>query len=1149
MLPVFLRAPESLTEGAESGDRGPGLWVSIVSARVSSPAKKDDCADHRLLPKECRELRLTYKAPIYGTLRLQVDGHEPVEVDRKLGEIPIMVKSSKCHLHGMTSKQLVADGEEPFEFGGFFIANGNEKAIRLLSMMRRNYVMALSRPSFTKRGTTYTKYGCMLRCVAPDQTGRTLVLHYLNTGNCTLSVKIRKQEYLIPAVLVLKALTPNSSDAQIFAHVTQGDASNTFVSDRIEVALRDCASILGPRTQADWLAYLGSRFRAVLVRALYMQDEATDQEVGEALVKHFLFVHLDDGQDKWNLLVAMLQKLYALVEGVIVPDSPDSLHCQEVLLPGHLMAMMVKEKLQDYLGGVRDVFLKDLRPGASFAAKVNLADRTYIDSLLLRNPVDIGKKIEYFMSTGNLVSQSGLDLSQVSGYTIVAERLNFLRYLSHYRSIHRGQFFTTMRSTAVRKLLPEAWGFVCPVHTPDGGPCGLLNHLTSVCTIPVRDADASAASAVMSTLLALGAAPVGGAGLPVAPEGRDIFLPVMLDGRVVARIAVNLAAGLVAQLRALKAQRARGLPEMLEIAHVPPRTNGLWPALFLFTTGARMMRPVRQLASGRHEWIGTFEQIHMDVAVCPKEVDPRVHTHLELSEMNMLSVVAQCTPFSDMNQSPRNMYQCQMGKQTMATPMYAYNERVDNKTYRLITPQIPLVRNQAQTNFRMDDYPMGTNAVVAVLGYTGMDMEDAMIINKGSYDRGFGNGIVYTHTVVDLTKTAPSGSRFSNPPDEQHQPHLDTDGLPLVGSTIVQGMALWRAIDPATGRSKLAVHKSQEKAIVDQIRLLGDGGNRLLQRVGIKLRIDRKPIIGDKFSSRHGQKGVLSTLWPQENMPFSETGVVPDVIINPNAFPSRMTIGMLCESMAGKAGAMHGYFPDSTPFRFDEKNRAIDHFAEQLRRAGYNYHGTEVLYSGASGEMMEAQIFMGVVYYQRLRHMVSDKYQVRATGPVNKYTRQPVKGRKAGGGVRFGEMERDGLLAHGASFLLRDRLMTCSDMTCADVCATCGSMLAPRRQPPDDSLAAARAPVRGRQERLFCNACKDGSNVHVVTVPFVFRYLLAELAAMNIQVFPPDRPSDASDLCLLIPHELPTRSSASCEQSDCYECRVANRSPCCDEDS
>eukprot|EP00960_Hanusia_phi_P052352 761408-Hanusia_phi.AAC.1 len=998
------------------GEGGLRVFCSISSVRLSSPVKPDDCADRRLLPKECRELRLTYKAPLYATISVQLEGAEAIEIDRKLGELPIMTRSQRCHLHGMSQKQLMQHGEEPFEFGGYFIANGNEKVIRLLSLMRRNYPMALIRPSFTKRGSSYTKFGCMMRCVREDQTGSTLTLHYLSTGNCTLSVKIRKQEYLIPAIMILKALT-GSSDHQIFSNVVQGDATNTFVSDRIEVALRDCTKYMGLRTKEDYLAYLGQRFRVVLIRSLYLPDDISDVEIGQKLLDHYFFIHLHKDEDKWACLITMMQKLYALVSGSIQPDSPDSLHCQEVLLPGHLMTMMVKEKLQDYLAGIQDVFLKDQRPGSSFASQVNLADQTYIESLLMRNTVDIGRKIEYFMSTGNLVSQTGLDLSQVSGYTIVAERLNFLRYLSHFRSIHRGQFFTTMKSTAVRKLLPESWGFVCPVHTPDGGPCGLLNHLTSVCSLHSHFVAPAALKAVEEAVVSLGASPVAAGGVPVV-MGRDA-LPIMLDGRMIGRVRAQEAVALVGKLRLLKAEGLRGIPEFLEIAHVPPRTNGLWPGLFLFTTPARMMRPVRQLGSGLHEWIGTFEQIHMEVAVMPKEVRPRQHTHMELSPMNMLSVVAQCTPFSDMNQSPRNMYQCQMGKQTMGTPMYAYNERVDNKVYRILTPQVPLVRNQAQDNLRMDDYPTGTNAIVAVISYTGFDMEDAMIISKGAYDRGFGNGHVYTTTIVDLSKSAPPGSRFSNPKDDSFVEHLDQDGLPQVGSILTQGQELYRSVDPATGRSKCVMHKSAESVQVDAVRLLGDGPSKPLQKVSIKLRYDRRPVIGDKFSSRHGQKGVLSTLWPQENMPFSETGMTPDVIINPNAFPSRMTIGMLVESMAGKAGAMHGYFPDSTPFRFDEEERAIDHFGEQLLAAGYNYHGTEVLYSGVSGMMMEAQIFMGLVYYQRLRHMVSDKYQCRATGPVNKYTRQPVKGRKAGGGVRFGEMERDGLLAHGASFLLR----------------------------------------------------------------------------------------------------------------------------------
>jgi len=455
LLPVTLERPNGET-------RGQRVVMTISSVRMSSPIKSEDCKDPRMLPGECRHLRQTYKAPLYATLVFTLEGGGSVEIDRRVGNVPLMVKTRHCHLFGKTQSELVKMGEEPYEFGGFFIANGNEKAVRLLSLQRRNYVMAIIRPSFSKRGATYTKYGCMLRCVRPDQSGSTVTLHYLSTGNCTLSVKIRKQEYLIPAVVILKALT-GTSDEQIYSHVMGGDAANTFVSDRIEVALREGNRIAGLRTQEHYLAYLGQRFRPLLIRALYLTERETDEDMGRALLRHFIFIHLDSDADKWNQMVLMMQKLYALVSGTIQPDSPDSLHCQEVLLPGHLMTMMVKEKLQDYVVGMKDVFMKDLRGAAlglnKMGDKINLSDREYYESLVMRCPVDIGRKLEYFISTGNLVSQTGLDLSQVSGYTIVAERLNFLRYLSHYRSIHRGQFFTTMKSTAVRKLLPESWSF------------------------------------------------------------------------------------------------------------------------------------------------------------------------------------------------------------------------------------------------------------------------------------------------------------------------------------------------------------------------------------------------------------------------------------------------------------------------------------------------------------------------------------------------------------------------------------------------------------------------------------------------------------------------------------------------------------------
>ena len=261
------------------------------------------------------------------------------------------------------------------------------------------------------------------------------------------------------------------------------------------------------------------------------------------------------------------------------------------------------------------------------------------------------------------------------------------------------------------------------------------------------------------------------------------------------------------------------------------------------------------------------------------------------------------------------------------------------------------------------------------------------------------------------------------------------------------------------------------------------------------MRYNRNPVIGDKFSSRHGQKGVLSFQWPDEDMPFcGATGMRPDIIINPHAFPSRMTIGMLVESMASKLGALTGTWQDATPFAAARAGSAaqvtpVQMFGEALLEQGFSHHGGESMISGVTGEEFKADIYCGLVYYQRLRHMVSDKFQVRSVGPVNPLTHQPIKGRKMGGGIRFGEMERDSLLAHGAAFLLHDRLHLCSDRHVLDVCSACRSL-----------LSAVTAPGASVGRRVACTACGCGDHIETVAVPYVFKYLATELAAMNIKL-------------------------------------------------
>ncbi|KAI9508905.1 hypothetical protein F5148DRAFT_1191368 [Russula earlei] len=1121
--------------GANYKGRGNRLsiWIEQVSiARPMVPDRDRRATERKVFPSESRERLTSYRGRMNVKLCWKVDeANQTVRsVTKDCGLIPIMVRSVRCNLRALSSAELVSHHEEPEEFGGYFIINGNERLIRYLILPRRNHVIALNRPSFQSRGSSYTPYVVQIRCVRPDQTSVTNTLHYLANGNAMLRFSWRKQEYVVPIMLLLKALV-GASDKEVFEGVVMQDYKNTFLIDRAELLLRSY-KIYGLHSSDQCLDYLGDKFRVVLG----LPEDWSNLDVGTWLVRKLILVHLDAPRDKFRMLLFMLRKLYAIVSKTCSVDNPDSPQHQEVLLPGKF------EKLEEALNQVRNQITQDVRKQE---ASVDFLDDRYLHRVLARVNFDIGARLANFLATGNLVSPTGLDLQQAAGFTIVAEKLNWHRYISHFRCVHRGAFFAQLKTTTVRKLLPEAWGFLCPVHTPDGSPCGLLNHLSRTCRIVTSPLSASH---IPTLLIAQG---MTDSFAPSVSGNQNIC--VQLDGRIIGWAQSSVVKALATTLRIWKTEGIYDIPLDLEIGLVLPSEGGQYPGLFLFASRSRMMRSVKYLVNGKDDHIGSFEQVYMDVAISPDEIELAISTHVEHAPTNFLSILANMTPFSDFNQSPRNIYQCQMGKQTMGTPSTSLNHRTDNKLYRLQSGQSPLVRPKLHNTYAMDSFPNGTNAIVAVISYTGYDMEDAMILNKSAHERGFGYGTVYKSQIVDLKETR--GASKSNaaptlhfglgrdirvePGDRQHPccQFLDLDGLPFIGTRLVSGDPLAAYVDDTTSRTCFVKYKGDESGYVDQVRLLGsDAGDSELQKIHITFRIPRSPVIGDKFSSRHGQKGVCSQKWPVVDMPFSESGIQPDIIINPHAFPSRMTIGMLVESMAGKAGAMHGLAQDATPFTFSESDTAIDYFGTQLRAAGYNYYGNEPMYSGITGQEFAADIYVGVVYYQRLRHMVLDKFQVRTTGPVDPLTRQPVKGRKRAGGIRFGEMERDALIAHGTSFLLQDRLMNCSDYSTTWVCRTCGSIISLGYDETTNIGISKLAGPGG----VHCRVCRDGSNdgdtrirsildqnfnpgsngdititipsnhvvggqakgseLDIVAVPFVFRYLCAELASMGIAI-------------------------------------------------
>ncbi|MCJ1309747.1 DNA-directed RNA polymerase I subunit RPA2 [Agyrium rufum] len=1038
---------------------------NIYLERPRIPPSNKFCSENKrkIYPSECRERHASYRGRLTVKLEYRINNEEWKSDNREMGQLPIMLRSNRCYLESLPPAQMVQHKEETEEFGGYFIVNGNEKLIRLLIMPKRNFPMAIIRTSFVKRGDAYTKFGIQMRCVRPDQTSQTNVLHYLEDGMVTFRFSWRKNEYLVPVVLILRALM-ETNDREICEGLVgmagSKGAKNTFLTDRVELLLRSYKSYpVGGKYKTR--TYLGSKFRPVFD----VPENATDEQAGTEFLRKVVLVHLGNvnvtesqDRDKFQVLIFMIRKLYALVAGDCAVDNPDAVSNQEVLLGGFFYGMIIKEKLEDWLSSIGLALREYTGSSPPIEFTSPKFDRFFLSRILRKTTENIASKLEYFLSTGNLATRSGLDMQQVSGYTVVAEKINFYRFVSHFRMIHRGSFFAQLKTTTVRKLLPESWGFLCPVHTPDGSPCGLLNHLAHMCKILTRNSDVSKVS---HQLAELGVSP------DTSSSSTEDSVMVQLDGRIIGSCSPKQARIIADTLRYWKVEGSHDIPLELEIGYVPNSNGGQYPGIYMFSQSSRFIRPVQYLPHDKIDYVGPFEQPYMSIAVTHTEIQSGENTHVEIAPTNILSIVANQTPFSDFNQSPRNMYQCQMGKQAMGTPGTTGMYRTDNKSYQLQTGQTPIVRPPLYNTYGLDNFPNGMNAVVAVISYTGYDMDDAMILNKSAHERGFGHGTIYKTKIIRLAaqnNTTVRGiskmaikSLFGFAPESMVtaavRNHLDDDGLPRIGSMVNEGDVLYSTFsvnyDAGTDNyvnldytNKLEKYKDTETAYVEEVRLLGaETGDMPCQTLSIKLRIPRSPVIGDKFSSRHGQKGVCSQKWPAADMPFSESGIVPDVIINPHAFPSRMTIGMFMESLAGKSGALHGLAQDCSPWTFDEENTAGDFFGEQLVRAGYNFYGNEPMYSGITGQEFAADIYVGVVFYQRLRHMVNDKFQVRTTGPVDPLTGQPIKGRAKGGGIRVGEMERDALLAHGCAFLLQDRLLNCSDYMRAWACKGCGSFL------------------------------------------------------------------------------------------------------------
>jgi len=818
------------------------------------------------------------------------------------------------------------------------------------------------------------------------------------------------------------------------------------------------------------------------------------QKKVESIIDRSLLPHLGDTvEDRYKKAVFLGRIARAVLElhlGLRDEDDKDHYANKRLKLSGDLMENLFRVAFTN--------LCKDLKYQLE---RVITRKRNLKVSSAIRPDV-LSQRLLHALATGNWVGGR-------AGVSQLLDRTCNMAALSHLRRV-TSPLTRSQPHFEARDLHPTQWGRLCPNETPEGQNCGLVKN----CALIVDISEGFDEDRVRDLLRDLDVRQIG-----IGEESAEAAR-VYLNGDLVGQCENPVE--LVEEIRRRRRQGMLGGPA--DTSHeVNIRYNERMNDVIINCDEGRLRRPLltvdngslrlterdlEQLRAGKiHrkdlisqgmvEFIDAEEEENCLIAISKDDITPD-HSHMEVDPVVILGVCAGLVPFSEHNSSPRNTMGSGMAKQSLGLGTANYRIRPDTRQHMLHYPQMPMVQTKGMQFVNFAKRPAGQNFVVAVLSYHGFNMEDALVINKGSIERGLGrSSFLRTYSAEERRYPGGQEDHFEIPsPDVRgarvdiSYNNLDDDGLispevsvdgrdVLIGKTSPPRFLEEQTdfLTPQKRRETSVTVRHGEKGWVDSVmRTESENGSGLVKVV---VRDQRIPELGDKFASRHGQKGVIGLICPPEDMPFTGDGVIPDLVINPHAIPSRMTVAHVLEMLGGKAGAMRGHIVDGTTFSGTDE----DELRNWLTESGFKHNGTEVMYDGRSGEKLSARIFVGVIYYQKLHHMVSGKMHVRSRGPVQILTRQPTEGRARQGGLRFGEMERDCLIGHGAAMVIKDRLLDESDGTTLYVCGnpTCGQVA-----------------MLDRKGFLRCPVCGDTGNIHPVQTSYAFKLLLDELKSMGV---------------------------------------------------
>ncbi|XP_044174739.1 DNA-directed RNA polymerase III subunit RPC2-like [Acropora millepora] len=1066
----IMRANEKITTDAD-----PVWYLKYLNIYVGSPDVEESFNITKpISPHECRLRDMTYSAPITVDIEYTRGKQRVVRHNLPIGRMPIMLRSSNCVLTGKSPAELAALNECPIDPGGYFVANGTEKVILIQEQLSKNRIIVEA----DKKGTI----GCSVTSSTAERKSRTNIV---TKGN-KFCLKHNALSEDVPVVVVFKAMGIECEQEIVQLVGCEDDVISTFAP-----SLEECHK-LHIYSQLQALQYLGSKVRQ---RATWGKSRTKVEEARE-LLAGVMLAHVPvikyDFKPKCVFLALMVRRVILACSDEANVDDRDYYGNKRLELAGQLLSLLFEDLFKRFNNELKKI--ADQTIPKPRAAQFDIVKHMRQDQ--------ITNGLVHAISSGNWIIKR-FNMHR-AGVTQVLSRLSFISALGMMTRVN-SQFEKTRKVSGPRSLQPSQWGMLCPSDTPEGEACGLVKNLALMTHI-TTDQDEEPIVRLAYNL--------GVENLRLL-SGEEISHPsvyvVFLNGNILG-VSGNYKR-LVETFRLMR--RAGYVNEFVSIC-----PNHQHRFVNIASDGGRVCRPyiivkngkpkvqdrhIQELVQGFRsfedflheglvEYLDVNEENDCSVALYEKEIT-RETTHLEIEPFTLLGVCAGLIPYPHHNQSPRNTYQCAMGKQAMGSIGYNQRNRIDTLLYFLCYPQVPLVRTKTIDLIQFDKLPAGQNATVAVMSYSGYDIEDALILNKASLDRGFGRCLVYRKQNCLLKRYAnqtfdrvmgPSRDASTGEVIWRHRA-LDADGICAPGERIENKQVLVNKSMPIVSPTGLqpgtpgqppqpeykdvpVSYKGPRDIYVERVLVTSNADEAFL--IKILERQTRRPEIGDKFSSRHGQKGVCGLIVNQEDMPFSDLGICPDIIMNPHGFPSRMTVGKLIELMAGKAGVLHGHFGYGTAFGGDK----VEDVCNALVEKGFNYVGKEFVTSGITGEPLTAYIYFGPVYYQKLKHMVLDKMHARAKGPRAVLTRQPTEGRSRDGGLRLGEMERDCLIAYGSSMLLLERLMISSDAFEVDVCSECGLM----------------------GYSGWCHYCSSSHNISTLKIPYACKLLFQELMSMNI---------------------------------------------------